>query len=134
MKWRESYCCNKDQMEEIALIDYDSLISPCQSIEKVIYEYEELDIIQDDWFELGKNKSERYMKIAFKFNDPSFMVIKQVRAFNIESLIGNSGGYVGGFTGFALIQLPNLIDIIIRFSKKWIQHLKPIKLENKIEK
>ena len=40
------------------------------------------------------------------------MEIKHVRDFDIESLIGNSGGYIGLFTGYALLQLPNLLSLV----------------------
>ena len=35
-----------------------------------------------------------------------YMEIKHVRQYNFESLIGNAGGYLGLFLGYALLQLP----------------------------
>lgn len=125
-------CSNKDQMYELALMKIEDQIPPCKSIHKVLYEFEELDLIRDDWFELPRNRNNRYFKIAIEFDNPSFMVITQTQAFNFESLIGNSGGYLGLFTGCAFIQLPNLIDFICRISKEWLRSFKR-KIEINVE-
>ena len=126
--WKENSsqpnCSNKDQMSELAWKSVEDQIPPCQSIHKVLYEFEELDLIRDEWFELPENRNDRYLKIAIEFNDSSFMVIKQIQAFNLESLIGNSGGYLGLFTGYAFIQLPNLFDLIGRISKEAVRRFK----------
>ena len=40
-----------------------------------------------------------------------YMEIEHVRQYNFESLIGNAGGYLGLFLGYALLQLPEFIAI-----------------------
>ena len=38
-----------------------------------------------------------------------YMEVKHVRQYNFESLVGNAGGYLGLFLGYALLQLPEFI-------------------------
>ena len=44
-----------------------------------------------------------------------YIEIEHVRQYNFESLIGNAGGYLGLFLGYALLQLPAFI--VIAYSK-----------------
>ena len=44
-------------------------------------------------------------------------MIKSVRAFNEESLIGNLGGYVGLFLGVAIWQPPSFVEDFINKMK-----------------
>ena len=54
---------------------------------------------------------------VIKFRSPSYIEIKHVQAFNIESFIGNVGGYVGLFIGVAVWQAPELIEILYEKTK-----------------
>ena len=49
------------------------------------------------------------------------MEIKQIRAYNLETLVGNGGGYVGLFLGCSFIQLPCLIYLMYNKIKKYAQ-------------
>ena len=42
-----------------------------------------------------------------------FKEIKQIRAYNLQSLIGNTGGYVGLLLGYTILELPFLIIKLI---------------------
>ena len=53
--------------------------------------------------------------LALVFKSTTYKEILQVRAFDIESLIGNMGGYFGLFLGFTLWQAPDAIKFM--FSK-----------------
>ena len=44
--------------------------------------------------------------ISVNYNDGEFKEIKQTRAYNAQSLIGNAGGYVGLFVGYTLKEIP----------------------------
>ena len=46
------------------------------------------------------------MIVMLNFLDPFLKEIKQSRAFGIESLIGNIGGYMGLLLGVSIIQIP----------------------------
>ena len=52
--------------------------------------------------------------VGFLFKNEEYKEIKYTRAFNIESLIGNVGGYIGLFLGFAIWQLPDTIEFIAK--------------------
>ena len=45
----------------------------------------------------------------------TFKEIKQIRAYNVQSLIGNAGGYVGLFVGYTVAELPALLAIAYKY-------------------
>jgi hypothetical protein len=55
-------------------------------------------VSEEDWF-----------KIRLWYRSTTYMEIKQVEAYSMESLVGNGGGYVGLFLGYSLSQLPHFI-------------------------
>ena len=50
-----------------------------------------------------------WFRILVEFQAKTFKEIKQVRAHNIQSLIGNAGGYVGVLLGWNFADLPNVL-------------------------
>ena len=50
------------------------------------------------------------LEIELVFKTAAYKEIKQDRAFNIESFIGNVGGYVGLFLGFAIWSIPEIFS------------------------
>ena len=68
---------------------HDKLETPCMSVEDIRYTFEEVDV---DWY--GSD----WFWVSFKAPD-TFMEIAQVRAVDIQTVIGNAGGYVGLFLG-----------------------------------
>ena len=44
----------------------------------------------------------------------------QIRAYTLDDLIGSCGGYIGLFLGYALIQFPQLIEVIFQTIKREI--------------
>ena len=116
-------CTNKEQMKKFYYLDLTDQRPPCKSIQKVLYGYEELNYIADNWLASSGDSSDIYFNVAIELDDSTFMEIKHVRAFDIQSLIGNSGGYFGLFTGYALLQVPQLISYIIgHFNKTFSQN------------
>ena len=80
---------------------------PCREIQNIITTPEEtiLDASQtNNW-----NVPVPFINFEFHFKTSTFKVIRSVRAFDGESLIGNLGGYLGLFLGFAIWQAPDLI-------------------------
>ena len=132
-------CTNKEQMSKFYYLNLDGHIPPCKIMQKVMYSYKELSEIRYQWLNISNSedyyyydyyenndslsdsnlKKTNYFKIVIEFDDSTFMEIRHVRAFDIESLIGNSGGYLGLFTGYALMQVPSLINLI----SKGLKHL-----------
>ena len=117
-------CLTQEKMDEIdtafqmemwgkALEEYDP---PCQRIEKLLWEYEEIsykhDSIVDSSFYPKENVS--YYALSMQFFDISYKQIEQIRAYDFQSLIGNAGGYIGLFLGYAILQLPELIAMTCR--------------------
>ena len=51
-------------------------------------------------------------EVKMRFEDEQFMLIEQTRGYDIQSLIGNSGGYLGLFLGCAILQLPQGFSLI----------------------
>ena len=105
-------CSSRDQMKYFYEMNISAQYQPCKQIKKVIYAYEELKYIEDNPWEWTKDLNDTIFKVMIEFKDSSFMEIVHVRAFDIESLIGNAGGYLGLFTGYALLQLPKLMLLI----------------------
>ena len=52
--------------------------------------------------------------ILVDFKSSHYKEIKHIQEFNVESWIGNMGGYVGLFLGFAIWQVPDLIDLVFK--------------------
>ena len=111
-------CSTKEQMKQIFEMNLTGQHPPCKQIKKVLHTYEELKYIENDPFESLKDPNDIHFMVNIRFEDSSFMEIKHVRAFDIESLIGNAGGYLGLFTGYAILQLPSLIFLTVGWAKK----------------
>ena len=92
-----SICSSKENMKQAIMYisgtweKYDFLTTPCTSIEDIRYTFEEFDVDKNwsgsDWF-----------WITITLPD-TFMEILQVRAVDVQTVIGNAGGYVGLFLG-----------------------------------
>ena len=51
------------------------------------------------------------------FRQTRFREVEQIRAYDFESLVGNVGGYIGMFLGYAISNLPRFFLDIIMFTK-----------------
>ena len=47
----------------------------------------------------------------------------QTREYVFDDLVGTVGGYIGLFTGYALIQLPELVNLMLRVFEKEIRDI-----------
>ena len=63
-----------------------------------------------------------HAKIYVIFKGATYKEILHIRAFDIESLVGNMGGYIGLFLGFAIWQLPDGIKLIAKMCKKALRN------------
>ena len=57
--------------------------------------------LTDDFFVLNIN-----------FQARTFKEIKQVRAYNTQTLVGNAGGYIGLFLGYTIREIPSFIRYV----------------------
>ena len=50
--------------------------------------------------------------VSLMFPDSRYKEIELIREFNMISLLGNSGGYIGICVGYSILQFPNLVATI----------------------
>ena len=117
-------CSSKEEIAQFKWPTYATLQNfppPCQVIEKLQYDYEEYD----DKYSQANESS--WFGISLFFPEPSYKEIKQVQAYDLESFVGNTGGYIGLFLGYALLSLPafvaTLYRTITRRVKEWQEKL-----------
>ena len=106
-------CSTKEEMLQFKWPNYETLQSfpsPCQVIEKLQYEYKEYD----DQYSTNEANITSWFGINLFFPEPSYKEIKQVQAYDFESFVGNTGGYIGLFLGYALLSLPTFIATLYR--------------------
>ena len=56
--------------------------------------------------------------ICIKFLNRRFKKIMQRKNIDFQSLVGNSGGYIGLFLGFAVMQIPEMAVVAVITIKK----------------
>ena len=83
---------------------------PCRAISKFQFDYqdEEGGTEHEEDGHGGSNGS-AFFSVSVGGYDPTFKLIQLVRAYDIQSLIGNAGGYLGIFLGYALYQVPGAV-------------------------
>ena len=57
--------------------------------------------------------SDDFFVLHVNFKSHVFKEIKQIRAYNVQALIGNAGGYIGLFLGYTIKELPKLFQYVI---------------------
>ena len=121
----------------------DNFIPACNQVQSVIYTFKDLigkpppkppgkipppnhpgnaSIVEEDKSNFtskptqegsGKPSIDDTKSIDFVYKSPIYKEIQHIQAFNIESYIGNVGGYVGLFLGVALWKAPDLIGFLL---------------------
>ena len=88
--------------------------------------------MKPDLLMIPRKENERLFKLSIDFDNSMFMDINHIRAFDIETLIGNAGGYLGLFTGYALSQLPQFIRYLLKIGYRLCKGPKiyPSEVEN----
>ena len=109
-------CTSKEKMKEANIPLNNDKIQPCKRVESV-------------HFDLGESLSDRdpgygncWFCIVLRILNPQFKDTIQVKAVDIEMLVGYIGGYVGILTGFSLFQIPLLIMTIARQIKNILKY------------
>ena len=74
---------------------------PCHSIESLTYDYTETKGI-------SHHKPSRFM-VLVHFPNLKYRQIAHVQEYDIESLVGNIGGYIGLFLGYSLMNCPTIV-------------------------
>ena len=84
---------------------------PCTSISKIQFEFEDI---------LDGIASQGLIKVRMNMMDRTFKQIEQLAAYNFESFVGNVGGYLGLFLGYALAEVPTTIFVLCVGMKNWM--------------
>ena len=80
------------------------------------------------------NQNEIFTKFVVRFKMLDYKLVTVVQAFNEETLIGNLGGYIGLFLGFAIWQTPELLSIFFSIMKTLMNSCTTNNVENKTQK
>ena len=68
------------------------------------------DLLYQSYSKNGSNWHEDgWFILWFEARTNKFKRIRQVRAYNVQSLIGNLGGYLGLILGYAILDLPDRV-------------------------
>jgi hypothetical protein len=113
--------CTNENDKKLANIDINTdkismFNPPCRSAEKIDHTYEEIDAKSS--FKVCKN----CFAVSLGIHDRRFKEITQIKALNIQALVGNAGAYVGLFCGYTLLQLPDMIIRVYGSLKYFILH------------
>ena len=102
-------CSTKENMQKVSPPtpeDLNDFTPACRAISKLQFDYQDID---EDEIEVGGNSETPHFSLSITALDTTFKLIELVRAYDIQSLIGNAGGYIGIFLGYALYQMPSAI-------------------------
>ena len=64
--------------------------------------------------------NESYIHLIAQHRQVRYRDTIQMKAYNFDSLVGNVGGYMGLFLGYALIQFPKLFLQLLHFLNYYI--------------
>ena len=111
----EPLCTTKKSLHDLLTMITDTAYrknggmykEPCRSIEKTKLQFTELDI--QSATEPLEDKEDGWVAIDFSISNRKFTEIKQVRKYDYQSLIGNAGGYIGIWLGYAIWNVPTII-------------------------
>ena len=61
-----------------------------------------------------------WSRITIHLRENTYKDIQQTRAYSVQNLIGNAGGYIGMFIGYAILDIPSLINWMYKKAFKTI--------------
>ena len=82
-------------------INSEKYSEPCQSADKIVYDFQET---YPSWG-AGGNSSWDYFNLAAQMPLSKLKVTQQKQAYDLQNLIGNSGGYIGLILGKYIVSL-----------------------------
>ena len=104
---KESMNKTNVQPSDFANPDFlEPFVQPCDQLQNVMFS---MTVIQSVPTEQNQGRDDLTTHINLMFKSSNYKEILHIRDFDIESLVGNMGGYVGLFLGFAVWQVPNAI-------------------------
>ena len=121
-------CGSKNQLREIVSqymakqfhdSQFQKHVPPCIEIKKIQMEYREQDIkesksayhyhVYQKFEEIAGSSDNWFIINSHLWKSTDFKEIKQLKAFTLQSLIGNAGGYIGLLVGITISQLPHCL-------------------------
>ena len=122
-----SRCSSQDQIKKFYRFDIEKYAAPCRRLSHINFEYSEYpSSYYDRLFKTESLKSHRnspgsFIKnvsldsfyVGLVFTQETYKEVYLTRQFDLQSLIGNAGGYIGMCVGCSLLQLPQIIVSII---------------------
>ena len=85
---------------------------PCNSIESLTYDYTEKKGIS--------HHNQSRLMILVHFPNLKYRQITHVQEYDVESLVGNVGGYIGLFLGYTLLHFPKFVISMFHIVKNKI--------------
>ena len=90
---------------------------PCQSMTKVQFDFED---VYDSDFGIQRN-NESKISIGVDIMDQLFNQVEQTSAYNLGNLVGDIGGYLGLFLGYAILNIPATLLMLTNNIKTWVR-------------
>ena len=114
--WKSQYrdknfkiCNNSKVMKKLYLdLEWHQNTNPCRRMARLTTDFIEYPTMAHDK-EFGAEYKDKYFAVYFYFPGEFFKNIVLVRSFDVQTLIGNAGGYIGLFLGYTLLQLPGFV-------------------------
>ena len=113
-----SKCTTEKEMADSALklrFDDYGKDHPCRVMEKIYFTFEEQEMGGTIWNRPG------YFWMGIYVRDPKLKEIIQIKAFDLNGLIGYIGGYVGLILGYNILQMSDYIWNITNKCKNFLQ-------------
>ena len=98
--------CSQKKMKALSsIVSWENELKPCRIISQLLFLQSDFAISSfDSAFYNGY--AENYFVVYINYPDETYKEIMIVKSFDIETLIGNGGGYLGLCLGYSLLQLP----------------------------
>ena len=62
-------------------------------------------------------KPDDFFLVIIHFQAPVYKEIEQIRAYNLQTLVGNAGGYIGLFLGYTIKEIPVFLRKLFETAK-----------------
>ena len=130
-------CNSSDQMKQTVLAMGTGAINdyplPCRGPEQIGSLYYDSELRNLTCEQRWENNCFGNTSIRLDMLNPRFKLIQQSKAIGVQDLIGNCGGYLGLFLGYALMQLPELLSLAVSKFRKVVgeERKQPINNESK---
>ena len=111
-------CNDSNSMKQLYVdAEWNRHTKPCRRMARYTTSFMEYPtIIHDN--EVAPIYKDKYFAVHTYFPRESFKNIVLVRAFDIQTLIGNAGGYIGLFLGHTVLQIPGFLYYLWKTIKR----------------